>query len=412
MRSPAMPVTGIHHRFLTRQEALARWWLAWREQITGALLVIGLYWSFLLPSLLPVHWWMILPCAMLAGVLRQQPGERSRAPLIPLWGFFAVLLLFLLYAAVANPLLPYGRQKILTFAILAALAYLSARRQAPLTEEFLRGVRWTLVATVALIIPIVVIFRDLFLKQQEYGIAELNQSVSIVAFPLVIAVVACAFLPKTTKPAAVFLGSALLLAGAVLEVLVRGRFHAITLSVLMVVLLLGPPWRGIFWRVLICGVLAACVAGIVVNVLPLMGDSYKYLIWVDTGSLAGRGPAWEIAWRGFLAQPLGHGIGAYEISGGFFPYPHNVILEVAYELGILGLIGLLGIYAFMLRRVAQLWLSPPHRIFAAMTVLVFLHMLKAGDLSNMAFHWVFLYLLVVCTPLAPTWPLAREKEPT
>jgi O-antigen ligase len=314
------------------------------------------------------------------------------------------------YALSFHPLGEYGRAKAVALLTFTVAAYLSLRRQEPLTAELMHGIRWGLYATLALNLVVIYLSREFFLKQQELGIEALKQSVSTAVLPLIVAVAVCSFIPRTVKPGPVFLGGALLLAGAVLEVFVRGRFHAGMLAVMAAVLVLGPPWRHIFWRVLICTVLAVVAVAVFVNVLPLMGDSFLYLTWVAPESLAGRGPIWTIAWHGFWAQPLGHGFASFAQADLQFSYPHNVLLEVAYELGIFGVLSLLGIYLLTWRRVWQLWLSPPHRMLAAMTLLVFSHMLKSGDISTIAFDWVFLYLLVVCTPLSSSWPLERERS--
>jgi O-antigen ligase len=108
-----------------------------------------------------------------------------------------------------------------------------------------------------------------------------------------------------------------------------------------------------------------------------------------------------------MAQPLGQGIGSFARIEPGFTYPHNVILEAAYELGALGLGVMVWMYAVVAHRAWQLWRSPPHRIFGAVLALVFLHMLKAGDLSTLAFQWVALYLLLVGTPLDERWALQK-----
>lgn len=392
------------------EESWAKQWPAWREPLAGALIATGLGLSFIIPSILPVHWWMVAPLAMLGGLLRQQRAPHSRLALLPFWAFCAVVLLFALYAASYAPMTGYGQTKTVNFLVMAAAAYLTARGQAPLTAQFMRGMRWGLIASLVLTLIVIYLARDLFLQQQHYGIEELKEAVATVTIPLVVAFCVVGLLPRTATPWAIFVGGVTLVLGAALEIFVRGRFHAIMLCLLAALVVLGPPWKHIFWRVLATAVLAVIVLAIYVNVLPLMGDSFTYLTWVDPESAAGRLPAWNIALNGFWGHPFGQGIGSFVLAGGEFEYPHNVILEVAYEMGILGVLSMLGIYLATLWRVVQLWTSPPHRVLAAITFLVFAHMLKAGDISTIAFHWVFLYVLIVCTPLATSWPLLRGRE--
>jgi O-antigen ligase len=160
---------------------------------------------------------------------------------------------------------------------------------------------------------------------------------------------------------------------------------------------------------MIGGVLLITGLWVYVNVLPLLGDSFTYLQWLNPQSIGGRAPLLQEAWAGFLQHPFGQGIGSFQIIEPLYTYPHNVVLESAYELGILGLLAMLGIYLMVVRRAWQLWLSPPHRMLALLPVTVFLYMLKAGDIAELAFHWVYVYLLVVGTPVAASWPLRRRR---
>lgn len=403
MRSQAMTTTA-HQPFISPWAAYVEVWTAWKEPIAGFLMVVGLCWSYILTSILPVHWWMFIPVTMFAAWIRQRKYPQPWRAMLPLWLFALVFLFFTLYAISFAPMPEYGREKVRIFAMLATVAYLSARRQSPLTPELLRGMRGGFLLTVMIGLVVIYIKRDFYLEQQVLGMEQLKQSVALTALPLAMAMGVCGLIPQTSRPRSLFLGTAFLLGGAVLEVFIRSRFHAVVLCGFAALLILGPPWRNIFWRVLSCGILLALGLAVYVNVLPLMGDSFLYLTWLDPNSVAGRGPVWQLAVDGFWHHPMGQGIGSFSQVDFSFSYPHNVILEVAFELGILGLICMLAIYFTMIRRAWQLWVSPPHRVFAAMVLLVFLHMLKSGDISSVAFHWVYLYLFVVCTPLARSWP--------
>ena len=55
----------------------------------------------------------------------------------------------------------------------------------------------------------------------------------------------------------------------------------------------------------------------------------------------------EFAWQGFLDRPLGNGWASYSLNGPF-RYPHNVVLESLYELGIVGGITIIILLIMML----------------------------------------------------------------
>ncbi|MHB9131100.1 MAG: O-antigen ligase family protein [Armatimonadota bacterium] len=383
---------------------------AWREILAGIFIIIGLCWPFVLSSVLPVRWWMFVPFAILGGLLRLQRQKEPWRARLPPYLFILVFLIYTLYAVAFNPLSEYGVMKIIQFLALAGMAYLATFRQAPLTEELTRGMRWTLGATLAMCAIVTFIKRDLFFDLEQYGAEELRQSFSTTGFPLAIALGATCLIPKNLSPKALFGAGALLLLTALLAVFVRGRYHAVVLLLLTVFVVLGPPWRNIFWRFLLSGVLVVTALELYVNVIPLLGDSFQYLQWMSPESVGGRAPLFSEAVRGYWMHPLGQGIGAFQQIEPVYSYPHNIILEVAYELGIFGLLCIGAIYLTVLHRGWTYWLSPPHRILGALVVIVFLHMLKAGDISTMAFQWVYLFMLLVGNTPACSWPLLQGRS--
>lgn len=382
-----------------------------REFLAGICMVIGLCWPYLFSSVLPsVHWWMFLPFAIGAGIIRQRPGSRRWGALLPLYGFCMVILLFTAIAAALNPLSDYGQEKVINFAILAGAALIAASRQAPITESLVAGMRAALPVTFLLGVGVAIINRDIFLNADRYGVEVLTQSFSVTGFPLAIAMAASFALPRTLAPKWLIAGAAALLVAVAVEIFIRGRFNAALLAVMAVMLVVGPPWKNIFWRVVASGVLVVIALALFVNVLPLFGDSFRYLEDMHVESMGGRTPMYREALNGFLEHPLGQGIGSFQLVEPSERYPHNIVLEVAYEMGVLGLAAVLGIYLVVMRRGWELWKSPPHRVLAALLLMPFAQMLKAGDISTIAFHWVYLYLLVVGTPLAASWSLQRGRD--
>lgn len=294
------------------------------------------------------------------------------------------------------------------FVILAGIAYLSTIRQRPLTEAFARGFRFSLFAGLVLCLLLILTMRNLYLTPTDAE--DLRASLSTVGMPLALALSACCLIPGRFTAWQLFLSSLALVATGVVEILVRGRFDAMVMFGLAVMLLFGPPWRHMFWRIAL-GVLLG-VAGVMtfLVVLPELGKSYEYFQRLQRGDLGGRTPLIQIAWDGFMAHPMGQGIGSFEEREPVYKYPHNIVLETAYELGIFGLLCVLALYVLVLRRVWLLWGSPPHRLLIAPLVIVFLHILKAGDLAMFAYQWVLLYMLAVAVPLANDWlPVVRRK---
>ncbi len=381
----------------------------WREIAAGALIVMGLIWPFLFSSIIAIPWWGFLPCALLAGLMRYHKYPRENMPQAPVLVFMLLVIVYTLFAFALAPVPEYGREKSWHFLLLAGAAYLFTFRQAPLSADLARGMRGMLVVTTVLALGVAYINRDMFLQTQKYGMAEMRQLLSVTGFPLSVALAVLWVIPRTLRPVSLFLGSGLLLLGAALEIFIRGRFAAVTLAGMAVLLVLGPPWKHLFSRVVVSLLLFGVFLGTYYLILPNFGDSYQYLEGMLKNPFENRDILFTVAWRGFMAHPMGMGIGSFAETGMLDYYPHNIFLEVGYELGLPGLLGIVTIYAVAIRRAWQLWLSPPHRILAAMIVVVLLYMLKAGDLATWAFQWVYLYMLVVATPVAPTWPLLRGE---
>jgi len=359
---------------------------------------------FILPGLLPVlRWWMFIPCALVAAALRQAPGRRMGWSMLPLLALCGVYALFLAYALANNQLNDYGWDTVLKFLGLMGAALLAGCRQQPLTAAFGRGLRVTLLVSLALALVVTLLKRDMYLAFGEGDMADVAGEISMTGMPLALALAACGVLLARTSAGWTFLSAVLLLGVSLQEVLIRGRFTALLLVGIAAVVLLGPPWRRMVTRVALSLVLLLAGLATMQFVLPLMGKSYAYLERLNRGLLASRSELYQEAWQGFLEQPLGRGLGAFERAEPVYRYPHNLALEIAYEMGILGLLCVAGIYLLVAVRALQLWCSPPHRLLAGLLVVVFLHVLKAGNIATFAFHWGLLYLLLIATPLAPDW---------
>ena len=408
MKDAGAPLTAGDNR--TEPVAIARPPAQPREWVSGFLIGAALCWPFLLPSLIPVRWWMLLPLAVVAGILRRQSGRKLSRAAYPLLGLGLVIAIFVLVAAATTPLNAYGREKLVQFTFLAGLAFLAAFRQMPLTVDFSRGLRINLIITLALCIIVIIVKRNLYLQFEEIGAAELREEVSTTGLPLAMALASCGLITSRLTALRLFLTGIVLLGIAVLEVLVRGRFDALVLVGVAALLMLGPPWRHLFQRLALFSLLGLAILFTYTNVVSQLGQSYAYLEQLRRGEFAGRAPLFQEAWQGFLAHPFGQGFGAFERQEPAYRYPHNLPLEVAYELGILGLLCLVALYLLVIQRVWQLWFSPPHRMLGLLLLIPFLQPLKAGDLATFAFQWVLVYMLIVATPLSEHWPLAGRRS--
>lgn len=99
-----------------------------------------------------------------------------------------------------------------------------------------------------------------------------------------------------------------------------------------------------------------------------------------------RAPLFLRAIRGFWEHPLGQGLASFSRPGGFPSYPHNVLLEALYELGVVGGVVWSVLLAFLVRTAHRL-IRVGDRDLPSLTIglylgYVLLYNLKSGDFTS------------------------------
>jgi O-antigen ligase len=102
--------------------------------------------------------------------------------------------------------------------------------------------------------------------------------------------------------------------------------------------------------------------------------------------LDSRAPLFLAAIRGFWENPLGQGLGSFATGGNGDVYPHNVLLEALYELGLVGGFVILLILGSLLNSILRL-VREENRDLASLILglylgYVFVYNLKSGDLAS------------------------------
>lgn len=125
----------------------------------------------------------------------------------------------------------------------------------------------------------------------------------------------------------------------------RGALLGVAIAALVAVVL--SPAVALRWKVLVIASLAL-IAPLLVSLVP---DAASSRLSLDDSV---RSSAWVDAWSGWLEAPLlGHGLGSFS-SISAIRYPHNIILELGYELGLLGVAAFL---VTMLVSGRRIWLT-------------------------------------------------------
>jgi O-antigen ligase len=128
--------------------------------------------------------------------------------------------------------------------------------------------------------------------------------------------------------------------------------------------------------------------------------SLSFVLGSEGGlSSNGRFELWKDAWQTFASHPV-FGIG----TGGFGAvrpdelYPHNLFLEVGAELGIVGLLFVVGILVWGLKSLRQSWRFAPFEerpalaLVVALTVSALVNALLSSDIQNNSALWLALGL--------------------
>lgn len=127
-------------------------------------------------------------------------------------------------------------------------------------------------------------------------------------------------------------------------------------------------------------VVAGAALGAVIAVgqtVPTSTLSRSLEVIVSSGtdlSSNGRAQLWSAAWEGFVEHPLlGLGTGGFANLRGDELYPHNLLLEAAVELGVLGALAVGGLIVWTLVRIGRAWrLSwDENRLLAAVVAALF-----------------------------------------
>lgn len=137
---------------------------------------------------------------------------------------------------------------------------------------------------------------------------------------------------------------------------------------------------------------ALAVLALVTAVLIAIPDTALWRLSLED---SGRTWLWSMAWDGFTESPLvGHGFGSFALVSAA-EYPHNILLETAYELGILGLAALLLVIGAAARNVVRYRRYPAVVALGAVTAFWL-----AGALVSLDLRHRYLWLcLVVCLVL-------------
>jgi O-antigen ligase len=144
----------------------------------------------------------------------------------------------------------------------------------------------------------------------------------------------------------------------------------------------------------ICLLIGVCTLVFSNQLVKLVGDS-RYAVFVDSNQMkedanyTGRKDLLEVAFHRFVENPfLGTGLGG-DTPSADHEFPHNIVLEMASELG------LLGISFWVMAFAASLYAAQRNGLLLVLLIQTFAYALSSGD-----FGFNYEYVLVSITALA------------
>ncbi len=129
----------------------------------------------------------------------------------------------------------------------------------------------------------------------------------------------------------------------------------------------------------------------------------------DDTSFQARVQVMEDAWALFTTRPLlGWGTGSVSVygAGQEQKYPHNILLELAAETGLVGLGLYLAVVGMVLERLLRGWqqrMETSHLCLVFLTLVLFtlLNAMVSGDLSDNRDMWLFAGMALAVSELEP-----------
>lgn len=155
--------------------------------------------------------------------------------------------------------------------------------------------------------------------------------------------------------------------------------------------------------------------------LVLRDERVQYLMerrlnWdqLNASGLSGREDLWALGSSIFNENPVG-GLGMDSFNALYgrvsgFPYPHNLVLEVAGDLGLIGLTVLGSVAVAAYRDMSQVWPTSDtyYRLLVASALFTFSASQFSGDLYDSRFLWI--YLAATCARVEPRLRIVRKAD--
>lgn len=155
-----------------------------------------------------------------------------------------------------------------------------------------------------------------------------------------------------------------------------------------------------------------CILGIIVvnaNAANISKRSFWYAFVLKDSTFSGRGFVWLRTMSAIKDEPilqklLGNGLNSFRAVtqamgkipvGNDFADPHNEIMQMMMDMGVLGLIGYYGLMISTMVKGGRKWKENPFQIMAVLTVSIYLLQSLANEYSIYTMPFLFIFLALV-----------------
>ena len=287
----------------------------------------------------------------------------------------------------------YGEKTAMTVQVclppLVAGLILSVLRMEP---GFWSGIRAGAITSGCVAMGVMILNRHLLLSQTWVERAELRETgvISVIGFSLVLCFAVMAILGKARESslwkAAISVGLAMPFLAAI--IMIQQRSHLVFVCLIGAAMMFSwrQKARGLCLCAVVCGMAVIGWQFREYIVGPQVQAYWDALLSGESASF--RWQMMDFAMRGFWENPVGRGVGAFSLDYPFderMLYPHNLMAEAAYELGIPGVILVSGVMVAVIKR---FWKTPG--MAAGFCLFALLHLMKSADFASTELLWFFL----------------------
>jgi hypothetical protein len=254
-------------------------------------------------------------------------------------------------------------------------------------KHFLSGLFKGIIIVSIIALVLLIFNREFFLAANSDTDKAFDQEglFSTISFSLVVSLGAIGMIQHLfIKKRITFIGVAFFLLLSIAVILLRQRAHLIFIGLFFLYTCFRDK------RSIKIGITTLIAIGLVIFIFKdqILGDTVVryWEVFFSGDALENRKVLIAVAFSEATNSPFGLGLASYA-KNFWMDYPHNILFEAFYELGIFGAIIVIAILTSIIFNLFRMWIKNTkipgsYSLIAALVLFNFLHSMKAGELSS------------------------------